>query len=146
MNSVDDAQPDKSNLPRFLLVDDNRMNIKLAKSVFGKKGYELVGCLSGLQALETYSRSLELAEDSPRRFKLIFMGIHMSELDGFQTTEQLRNIEKKMGAEPIPIVAMTGSTSDDEKTKCRNIGMADFINKPLKMDQIENIIKKLLIH
>lgn len=118
--------------PLYILVaEDHPVNQKLAKALLEKMGYlpDIVG--NGLEALE--------ALDS-KRYDLIFMDVQMPEMDGLEATRQIirRWPEDKR---PV-IIAMTAYASQGDKSSCLNIGMQDFLRKPVLKEELQSMLIK----
>jgi CheY-like chemotaxis protein len=65
-------------------------------------------------------------------------------MNGLKCTELLMEYWKKCMEEPIPIVALSGCTSELEKKACHDVGMLEFISKPIKISTIDYLMKKYL--
>lgn len=113
-----------------LLAEDNIVNQKIAVKVLSKMGCEVTVAENGAKALQMLS---ELEPD------IIFMDCHMPELDGYQTTAEIRKEEK---FNSIPIVAMTANALQGDKEKCLAAGMNDYISKPIDKKVLIDILKK----
>ena len=70
------------------------------------------------------------------------MDIQMPEMDGFQTTREIRNSETD--GKRIPIIALTANALTGDREKCLSAGMDDYISKPIEPDKLEEILKKYL--
>lgn len=120
---------DDSNL-KILVVEDNKINVKVIESYLSKLG---LGCLvaeNGQVAVEMCLKE---------KFDLIFMDMQMPVMDGVTATEKIR---EKYKASELPIVAMTANAFDDDKMKCFEAGMTDFISKPVKIDKLRDVLIK----
>ncbi len=115
---------------RILLVEDHPINQKLAHTVLKKMGYVADIAENGLEAL----KALEL-----KNYDLIFMDMQMPLMDGIEATQQI--IEKYSDESPV-IIAMTANILASDKQKCYEVGMQDFIGKPINFKIIENCIIK----
>ncbi len=116
---------------RILLAEDNPMNQKLAQFMLTKAGYHLVVANNGREAVERF-----VAE--PERYDLIFMDVHMPEVDGFEATRILRN----RGYKEMPIIAMTADAMKEDRDKCLNCGMSDYMSKPIKREEVFAMVRK----
>jgi len=116
---------------RILLAEDNPVNQKLAKIMLTKAGYHVEVASHGLEAVEMFSTA-------PERFNLIFMDVQMPEMDGLEATRILR----QSGFHDIPIIAMTAHTIKGDQETCIEVGMNDYIAKPIKKDVVVKTIKK----
>jgi CheY-like chemotaxis protein len=70
---------------------------------------------------------------------LILMDIQMPEMNGYETTLELKKKQKFCN---IPIIALTAGTTDGEKEKCLETGMNDYISKPIDKEQLKNVLNK----
>jgi two-component system sensor histidine kinase/response regulator len=114
---------------RILLAEDNLVNQKVAMGMLGKMGHRITLATNGLEALEQWRQS---------DFDLILMDVQMPEMNGLQTTTQIRR-EEAIGAH-VPIVAMTASAMSEERDRCLAAGMDDFISKPVSFKVIDQMI------
>jgi CheY-like chemotaxis protein len=114
----------------ILVADDNIINQKLILKILEKLGCNGEAVSNGKEVLKRINE---------KHFDLIFMDIHMPELDGMETTAIINS--KHVGDKPI-IIAMTASVMDEDKDLCFKAGMKDFISKPLKILEIRKILEK----
>lgn len=105
---------------RILLVEDNKINQKVALLMLKNLGYSVDIAQNGSDAL--------LALDC-RHYDLVLMDCMMPEMDGCEATRRLRNLGGHGSA--IPVIAMTASAFDDDRVACLTAGMNDFISKPV---------------
>ena len=115
----------------ILLVEDNPLNQKLARSMLTKGGYRLEAVNNGKEAVETYT-------NAPGKFDLIFMDINMPVMDGREAAQIIRN----KGFTAVPIIAMTAHALKEDREACLQAGMNDYISKPIKRDVVFNMVKK----
>lgn len=111
----------------ILVVEDNQLNQRLIIKILEKAGYNYGLAENGLHALEL------LKEKS---FDLILMDIRMPEMDGIETTIHIRNKEEYILDREIPIIAVTAHDDPEERKKCFDIGMNDYITKPFNKDML----------
>jgi two-component system sensor histidine kinase/response regulator len=116
---------------RILLAEDNPMNQKLAQYMLMKAGYHLVVANNGREAVEKFTAE-------PERYDLIFMDVHMPEVDGLEATKILRN----RGYKDMPIIAMTADAMKEDRDKCLESGMNDYMSKPIKREEVFAMVKK----
>ncbi len=120
---------------RILLVEDNPVNQKLATIMLKKAGYHVEVAGNGREAVEKYTAA-------PDSYHLIFMDVQMPEMNGLEATGAIREWEKKEGVSPVPIVAMTAQAMKGDKEECLAAGMDDYVSKPIKREQVYQMIKK----
>jgi signal transduction histidine kinase/ActR/RegA family two-component response regulator len=120
----------KSLLPplRILLVEDNPTNQKVASAILGRLGYEARIAGDGAEAVAAAARE---------PFDLILMDVHMPELDGFEATRRIR--ELNLPQRPR-IVALTADALKGEREKCLEAGMDDYATKPIKIETVRRIL------
>ncbi len=115
-----------------LLVEDNLVNQKLAMTVLeNKMGCSVTVAANGLHCL---------AALQTKSFDLIFMDCQMPEMDGYEATKCIRELEGDLAQ--IPIVAMTANVMAGDKEKCFQAGMDDFISKPIKFAKVHEVLLK----
>lgn len=116
---------------RVLVVEDEPINMLLISEVLRKMGVEVIKAANGKEAIEM------LTEYEPA---LVFMDINMPVMDGFTATRQIRSL--KTGHQKIPVVALTADAMEEDKERCLEAGMNDYISKPFKLEEIHAIIRK----
>lgn len=114
----------------ILVAEDNAINQKLILSLFQMLGYTIQIAANGFEAIETLNRV---------KIDIIFMDVQMPEMDGFEATQ---HIVAQWGDKRPLIVAMTANALNSDKEKCLEIGMDDYISKPLTIDQVKTGIEK----
>ncbi len=119
---------------RMLLAEDNPTNQKVALRILEKLGFQADVANNGKQALDAVRA---------REYDLVFMDVQMPEMDGFETTEQIRRLEAKTGRH-TPIVAMTAHAMTGDRERCLAGGMDDYISKPIQPQAIVDAIERLL--
>jgi signal transduction histidine kinase/ActR/RegA family two-component response regulator len=119
-----------TNALRILLVEDNRINQKIATRLLEGEGHRVVGAENGKQGVE---RSREGGLD------LILMDVQMPEMDGFEATRAIREFEAGSGRH-IPILAMTAHAMKGDKEKCLEAGMDGYVSKPVVVADLRRAI------
>jgi two-component system sensor histidine kinase/response regulator len=120
---------------RILLAEDNLVNQKLATLVLGKAGYQVDVAVNGKEAVDKYCQT-------PEAYDLIFMDIQMPEMDGKEATRTIR----KNGFDKVPIIAMTAHAMKGDREMCLEVGMNDYITKPIKREAVFAIINKCIFN
>ena len=116
------------NAAEILLVEDNKINQKLALKVLKKMGHNVELAKNGKEAIEMVTAN---------KYDLIFMDVQMPVMGGIEATEALR----KSGIE-TPIIALTANAFEQDRLSCLNAGMNDFASKPLERTIIRELIQK----
>jgi PAS domain S-box-containing protein len=115
----------------ILLVDDNSVNLKLAKALLAKLGYPSVDIASnGQVAVESVAR---------HAYNLVLMDCQMPIMDGFEATRTIRSAERKSGRH-TPIVAMTANAIQGDRDHCLQAGMDDYLIKPIVPHALQEIL------
>lgn len=121
---------------RILIVDDNKVNQKIASLHAKKLGFPSDTASSGSEAIELFKK---------RNYSLILMDCMMPEMDGFRATGTIRQLEKERGqGTHTPIIALTASVVDDDIQTCFDVGMDDYMAKPFKIEQLKTKIEKAI--
>ena len=120
---------------RILLVDDNELNLEVAKELLEGEGAVITTAWNGQEALDTFEREPE------GTFDVIIMDIMMPVMDGLEATRRIRNLDKK-DASYIPIIAMTANAFREDVQKSLDAGMNEHISKPVDIETIMLVINK----
>ncbi len=119
---------------RVLLVEDNAINQKLVKRLLEKRGHSVVFTSEGEKALELLDNL---------NFDFILMDIQLTNMNGFETTAEIRRKEEGTGRH-IPIIAMTAHANAKDRERCLEVGMDGFISKPIHAPELDETIKSVL--
>ena len=120
---------------KVLLVEDNEMNMEIAKFVLEDKGAAVTCAENGQEALDIFTNS------APGTFDVIMSDIMMPIMDGLEFTRNMRKMERE-DAKNIPIFAMSANAFLDDIKRSRNAGMNGHFVKPLEINQIIKTIRK----
>lgn len=117
---------------KVLLADDNEFNILLVKQMISNilPNAQIFEAVDGLKAIELFETNQP---------DMVFMDIQMPELNGHEASQKIRSLSK---GKHIPIIALTAGTQEDEREKCLQAGMDDFITKPFVIETLEAVIAK----
>ncbi len=115
-----------------LLVDDNEINLKMEQCIL--EGY-------GLTVTTAQSGSEALAYAEENHFDIIFLDLHMPELDGYETAKRLRLLTN---CRYTPIIALTADVVSGVREKAEQSDMNDYLSKPFKPEQLKILISKYL--
>ncbi len=117
---------------RILLAEDNPVNLKLAKIILSKSGFQVVDSAgNGREAVAKYTAS-------PEAFDLILMDVQMPMMDGLSATKAIRD----KGFDKVPIVAMTANALKGDRERCLEAGMNDYIAKPINRETVVEVIRR----
>jgi PAS domain S-box-containing protein len=127
---------DKKAQKRVLIAEDNAVNMLLSRTIIQKiiPGALILEAKNGLEVVNLFQ---------VERPDIIFMDIQMPEMNGYEATRKIRELESGKG-KPIPIVALTAGTVKGEREKCLEAGMSDYITKPVILNTVRDIILKFL--
>jgi signal transduction histidine kinase/CheY-like chemotaxis protein/HPt (histidine-containing phosphotransfer) domain-containing protein len=118
-----------------LLVEDNPINLLVAQRLILLSNFEYVSAENGEIALELLQE---------RKFDLILMDCQMPVMDGYQATQQWREIEARTKAVRTPIIAMTANAMAEDRQKCLDSGMDDYLSKPVDRKLLKQTLLKWL--
>jgi PAS domain S-box-containing protein len=117
-----------------LLVEDNPINQILAVALVEGFGMHVSVANHGLEAIEIINKNI--SENAPN-FSIILMDCQMPEMDGYETTGQIRNGACGDLYKTIPIIAMTANAIAGDREKCLDAGMDDYLSKPIDNTLLE---------
>jgi two-component system sensor histidine kinase/response regulator len=115
---------------RILLAEDNVINQKVALGLLNNIGYNADVANNGLEVLA----ALDL-----RPYDLILMDCQMPELDGYETTHQIR---ARADFSSMRIIAMTANAMRGESEKCLDAGMDDYLSKPVRLEALRDMLSR----
>jgi CheY-like chemotaxis protein len=116
---------------KVLLVEDNPINRRVTSLQMEKLGVKPDLASSGLQAVELFKKT---------RHDIILMDCQMPEMDGFETTREIRRLGEKLG-QPV-ILALTANVMEGDRQNCIDAGMDDYLGKPLAFPQLSATLRK----
>ncbi|MEA3348848.1 MAG: ATP-binding protein, partial [Pseudomonadota bacterium] len=135
---TDESQLDlseKRSQLRVLLVDDNQVNIKVGSKMLSKLGVSCATAGNGVEALAALGAA---------HYDLVFMDIQMPEMDGYETTRQIRSRTTTTINPRVIIIAMTAHALKSDKDRCLAVGMNDFLTKPVRLEQLNKVLTRAL--
>jgi len=116
-----------------LLVEDNELNIEIAKRILEDIGLSVYTATDGVDGVNKF------IDSNIGFYNIIFMDIQMPRLNGFECTRSIRNLDRS-DAISVPIIAMTADAFKESKDESERAGMNAFITKPLVMKEICDIL------
>ena len=118
---------------KILLVEDNVLNQKVVTFHLRKRHYDVVATASGYEAIKIVKRE---------PVDLILMDIMLPEMNGFEITKEIREYENQINKKnKVPIIALTANTLDNDKEKCLQAGMDDYLPKPFTAQDLYRVME-----
>ncbi|MEO7649342.1 MAG: response regulator, partial [Bryobacteraceae bacterium] len=118
---------------RVLLAEDNLINQRLFTRMLQNYGCDVDTASNGREALEMSSKNA---------YDAIFMDCQMPELDGYEAVAAIR--VREAGKSRIPIIAITAHAMEQDRQRCLDAGMDDYLSKPISTPEVERVISKWL--
>jgi CheY-like chemotaxis protein len=118
----------------ILVAEDQIINRKIVMQLLAKKGWIVTLVENGREALNAYV-------ENAKSFNIILMDVQMPEMDGYTSTEKIREYEHINGGH-APIVAMTAFAMVGDKEKCLACGMDSYISKPISPNELYSTVLK----
>lgn len=122
---------------KILLVEDNEINREIAGRMLSHWGFDVEYAEDGLEALEKFKLS------GPGEYDAILMDIQMPVLNGYDSTIKIRALDRK-DSKKIPIIAMYADAFYEAIQRAHDVGMNDFVTKPINPSEFLLSIKKAL--
>ncbi len=119
---VPEAAPLGPLMGHILLVEDNLVNLNVAKKMLQRLGLECDVAQDGLAALTAINH---------RQYDLVLMDCQMPRMDGYEATRAIRLREATKGLARLPVIAMTANAMEGDRQKCLDAGMDDYLSKPV---------------
>lgn len=119
---------------KILVVDDNKVNQKVAQGILKHLGYQSQAVDDGQQAVTAVSEN---------QYDLVLMDCLMPVMDGYEATGEIRNKESHSGKH-TNIIAMTANAMQGDKQKCLDAGMDDYVSKPLQPKTLQAKLEQWL--
>jgi len=117
-------------MARILVVDDDELNRRLMRVILTQEGHRVEVAANGLEALEAVKQN---------KFDMVFMDLHMPEMDGMESSRQIRAWEQ--GDSHTFIVALTASYLPEIGQALFDAGMDNYISKPFEVAQVQRLLK-----
>lgn len=122
-----------------VIVDDNPYNLMVGEFMVQQLGYEVVCAKNGEEGIakvkDLHSKGVLI--------KCILMDLQMPIMNGYEAISKLKELMDSNVLSRIPVVALTAHDSEEEKSKCADIGTDGFLTKPLKIDNLRNLFSSL---
>jgi CheY-like chemotaxis protein len=126
-----DAQMAQKLPLRILVVEDNALNQRLLLRLLARMGYRADVAGNGLEAVDALER---------QPYDLIFMDMQMPEMDGLEATSQIR---RRLGPDGPPrIIALTANATPEDRDRCLDAGMNDYLPKPIQIPDLVKVIER----
>jgi PAS domain S-box-containing protein len=136
------ARPAGRTRPLVLLVEDNDINALLARRMLEKAGCDVQVRGNGREAVDAIQRRLA-GPDPP--FDVVFMDVHMPVLDGLEATRIIKGLyaaQPDAGLRAPPIVALTANAFEEDRRRCIDAGMDDYLAKPFDREDLQQVLGK----
>jgi CheY-like chemotaxis protein/nitrogen-specific signal transduction histidine kinase len=125
----------------ILAADDNSINLAVLTNQMERLGYHADFAEDGVEALA-------MLEENPTRYGLLLTDCHMPRLDGYDLTQAIRDAEVARGGSSkgyrLPIVALTANALRGEAERCIEVGMDDYLSKPVDLSDLDDTVFKWL--
>jgi signal transduction histidine kinase/DNA-binding response OmpR family regulator len=122
----------------ILVADDNPVNLKVVVAMLAKLGYKAQTAVNGHEAIDWINKSQRQQTGVPR-FAAVLMDANMPVMDGYAATQK---ILERYGQSAPPIIALTASVLEEDRQRCRDAGMVDFLPKPIRIDELADVLSQ----
>ncbi|QKJ65762.1 response regulator [Deefgea piscis] len=133
---IEKPQPLEAIRPlQVLLAEDNPTNRLVATRLLEKQGHTVISAENGQWVLEILAR---------QAVDVVLMDMQMPEMDGLEATRRIRQQELTL-AQRLPIIALTANAMEEDRLRCLEAGMDDFLAKPLKPELLDQALREWVI-
>jgi CheY-like chemotaxis protein len=122
---------------RVLLAEDNDINALLATRMIERSGCTVERVVNGREAVEALRATLD---GTAPEIDLIFMDVLMPEVDGIEATRRIKSMFEEADRRQPPIVALTANAFSEDRQRCLDGGMDDYLAKPFERDDLELVL------
>lgn len=116
-----------------LLVEDNPVNQEVGRTMMEAFGCHVDVASNGHEVLDRIESA---------RYDIVFMDCQMPVMDGLEATRLIRQREKQQGKPKVTIVAITAHVTDEDRSRCLDAGMDDYLGKPFRMQDLSHMMQK----
>jgi len=120
---------------RILLAEDNPVNQRVALNMLKRMGCVVVTASNGREALDALCRST---------YDVVLMDCQMPEMDGYEATEAIRSPRSPVLDRTVPVIAMTANAMRGDRERCLEVGMDDYVSKPVDLRTLEEALERWL--
>jgi signal transduction histidine kinase/CheY-like chemotaxis protein len=117
-----------------LVVDDNSVNRKVLGMILHKYGLKCSYAKDGIEAVAQYK---------DKDYDIVFMDCMMPNMDGYDATKTIRQVET---VRRTPIIAVTANRMKEDKERCLQSGMDEYLTKPYEKNILKNVLERYLSH
>ena len=122
---------------KILLVEDNELNMEIAKFLLEEKGAEIIQAVNGQEAVDVFSKT------KPYELDVILMDLMMPIMNGYDASRTIRGLDRP-DAREIPIIAMTANAFVEDEIAAKEAGMNEHLSKPLDSKLVMKTIANLV--
>ena len=116
---------------RVILAEDNLVNRLATLGLLERLGYRADSATNGVELLERLSRE---------EYDVVLMDVQMPELDGLETTRRIRR--DLPGGRDLRIIALTAAAFPEDRARCLEAGMDDYVSKPVNLDELVGALQR----
>jgi signal transduction histidine kinase/ActR/RegA family two-component response regulator len=129
--------PKAQRQPRILVVDDVAVNVRLVLGVLQRLGFSADSAADGREAVRKFETT---------RYDVVFMDVLMPELDGVEAVQRMRVFERTHALPRAWVVALTADALLENRQRCEDAGMDDFVTKPIRLQDIRVCLDRWHAH
>ena len=115
----------------ILLAEDNMVNQKVILRILSRLGYRADAVANGLEAVEAVRR---------QAYDVVLMDVHMPEMDGLEATQLI--LQEHASSRQPRVIAMTAAAMPADRTRCIEVGMQDFLAKPIQLPELVTVLQR----
>jgi two-component system, chemotaxis family, chemotaxis protein CheY len=114
----------------ILVVDDSRLSRSMAADALREAGHTVVEAQDGREGIDAFNN---------QEFDCVVTDLVMPEVDGLRLVHHIRGFDRR-----LPVVVVSADVQDSTSALCRKLGSTDFLNKPVKMSHLQEVVDRAL--
>mmetsp|Transcript_9849 Transcript_9849/g.16213 ORF Transcript_9849/g.16213 Transcript_9849/m.16213 type:complete len:1159 (+) Transcript_9849:129-3605(+) len=130
---------------RILLVEDNEINMKVARTMLERQGHSVETAWTGREAVDVFFATAELVKHGASQpYDIVLMDLEMPVMNGLEATQRIRLVEKTEHLPRTPILAFSAHVLQEQEQACYGAGMDAYITKPIIRNEMFQAIRDLI--
>jgi CheY-like chemotaxis protein len=120
----------------ILIVEDNKTSLQIMTLMLSRLGHTCDCVINGLEAVKILTK---------KKFDIVLMDCQMPVMDGYEATQRIRGENSEVINPSVPIIAVTANVCECDRERCFDVGMNEFIGKPVRIASLKTVLERFMI-